>query len=132
MTSLSSLQVGDNGVISFGSPFRFYQTSLFPTSNQAINNSFVVAPYWADVDNRRAGQIRYQVLEATDKDANATVEKVNEFVSQAVNETFSSLWMLVAEWRDVHLYPHRETDESNPQFASLNQVSKHGYRSVCC
>ena len=93
-------------MISFSAPFLFNQPLLFPTFNPSIGNSFVVAPFWANVDNRRAGQIRYQVLTATNLAANDTIEEVSRFISQEVNESFSGLWMLVAEWRDVHPYPH--------------------------
>ena len=109
-------------MISFGSPFTFYQPSQFPTSNSTINSSYVVAPYWSDVDNRKAGQIRYQVFEATNRDSNASISRVNGFISQAVNETFNGLWMLVAEWRDVHPYPHAATNETDPEFPYVNQV----------
>ena len=118
-----SLKVGDNGVISFGSPFFFYEPSLFPTYNVFIRNSFVVAPFWADVDNRRAGQIRYQVLSATNLAANGTIEHVSRFISHEINESFSGLWMLVAEWRDVHPYPHGIIGESNFLFSFANLVS---------
>ena len=79
----------------------------------------MVAPFWADVDNRRAGQIRYQVLNATNLAANHTIEKVSKFVSQNVNESFSGLWMLVAEWRDVHPYPHGEVNRFPNSFTNL-------------
>ena len=56
------IQVGDNGVISFGKPFLFYQPQQFPTINANIRNSFVVAPFWADVDNRKSGKITVSSL----------------------------------------------------------------------
>ena len=114
-------------MISFGAQFSFYQSSRFPTSNFAINNNYVVAPYWSDVDNRKAGQIRYLVLEAVNQNNNASIAKVNEFISQAVNETFNGLWMLVAEWRDVHPYPHGTINETDPDFSYVNQVCKDNY-----
>ena len=48
---------------------------------------------------------------------------MNNFVSQAVNESFSGLWILVAEWRDVHPYPHGSIDESDSRFTFANMVS---------
>ena len=83
----------------------------------------MVAPFWADVDNRRAGQIRYQVLSATNLAANGTIEGVSRFISHAINESFSGLWMLLAEWRDVHPYPHGSIGESNFLFSFANLVS---------
>ena len=64
----------------------------------------MVAPFWSDVDNRIEGSIQYQVFNAvTDND---TISEVSSYISQAVNSSFNGLWMLVAEWRDVHPYPH--------------------------
>ena len=115
------LQVGDNGVISFGSPFLFHRPSLFPTNIETIRHRFVVAPFWADVDSRRSGLIRYQVLDAT-KHSNATINEVSSYISQTVNESFSGLWMLVAEWQNVHPYPHGTVES-----AYTNKVSGFEY-----
>ena len=118
-------------MISFGSPFFFDRPSLFPTFNIFIRNSFVVAPFWADVDNRRAGQIRYQVLTTTNLAANDTIEEVSRFISQEVNESFSGLWMLVAEWRDVHPYPHGDITNFQPSFTSLVSIGVYVCLCVC-
>ena len=41
---------------------------------------------------------------------NSTISEVSSFISQATNSSFSGVWMLVAEWRDVHPYPHGSRD----------------------
>ena len=110
-------------MISFDSPFHFFTPSRFPHFYRSTRESFVVAPFWADVDSRRTGQIRYQVLTATNQNANATIEQVNRFISQVVNESFSGLWLLVAEWRDVHPYPHGSFGESSFLTSYTNLVS---------
>ena len=69
-----------------------------------IRNSSVVAPFWSDVDTRIEGCIQYQVFDPVSD--NATISEVSSYVSQATNRSFSGVWMLVAEWRDVHPFPH--------------------------
>ena len=52
---VSLLQVSDNGIISLGRSFFFWQPSPFPTQNIFIQVANVFAAYWADVDNRVEG-----------------------------------------------------------------------------
>ena len=115
-------QIGSNGLISFAKPFNSYSPSLFPTSRAFVSNGYVVAPFWADVDTRRNGMIRYQVFDATNSNDNATITIVNDYVSQAVNDSFTGLWMMVAEWRDVHPFPHGSTNEADRQLSFSHQV----------
>ena len=117
------MQVGDNGVISFGKPFLFYQPQQFPSINANIRNSFVAAPFWADVDNRKSGKITYQVYDAINQNAIPMINNVSQYVSEVVNENFAGLWMLLVEWRDVHPFPHGEIDETNAHFSFANKVS---------
>ena len=64
----------------------------------------MVAPFWSSVDNTIEGTIQYQVFDAvTDEDA---LSEVSSYISQAVNSSFNGVWMLVAEWRDMHPFPH--------------------------
>ena len=109
-------------MISFSSPFLFDRPSLFPTHFNAIRRRYVVAPYWADVDNRRSGRIRYQVLDATKVYSNTSIDEVSDYISQTVNESFRGLWMLVAEWQNVHPFPHKII-----QSAFTNKVSTVDY-----
>lgn len=63
-----------------------------------------MAPFWADVDTRIEGSVQYQTFDPVND--NATISEVSDYISQATNSSFSGVWMLVAEWRDVHPYPH--------------------------
>ncbi len=48
--------MNDNGVISLGSRFHFWQPELFGSNpNSEIQGTNVFAPYWADVDIRFKG-----------------------------------------------------------------------------
>ena len=66
--------------------------------------------------------IRYQVFDATNSNDNTTITIVNDYVSQAVNDSFTGLWMMVAEWRDVHPFPHGSTNEADRQLSFSHQV----------
>ena len=118
------LQVGSNGLLSFRSRINPFTPSLFPTTN-FVRNGFVVAPFWSDVDARIAGCIQYQVFDPVSD--NATISEVSSYISQATNKSFSGVWMLVAEWRDVHPYPHGSRNPfqlDTNQEAIVNSVSK--------
>lgn len=45
-TSFCTIQVNNNGVISFGAPVTAYTPNPFPLSGSSV----LIAPYWADVD----------------------------------------------------------------------------------
>ena len=49
-------QINENGVISFGSPFNVHTPSSLPLNG----TDEIIAPYWADVDTRRTGNIYYR------------------------------------------------------------------------
>ena len=77
---------------------------------------FVAAPYWADIDNRVAGEIWYETHASgqNSTESNQLLEKVSQFIRTQQNETtFSGSWMLVATW-----------NESFPfSFANISEVS---------
>jgi hypothetical protein len=53
---LSSLYININGNVSFNEPYWEYSSTGFP-----INDFKMVAPFWADVDLRGAGEIWYKI-----------------------------------------------------------------------
>lgn len=52
----NALYINNNGNVSFGSAWGTFSSSAFPSANYAM-----VAPFWADVDTRGAGQVWYKV-----------------------------------------------------------------------
>ena len=98
-----TLQVGTNGIVSFGKPFYFWWPHYFPGYFWVRQRS-VVAPFWADVDIRKDGMVWYRVY----TDENDIVLKmasrdVQMFVKDF--ETFEARWVLVATWDKVPNYP---------------------------
>lgn len=45
------------------------------------------APFWSDVDNRKAGQIRYQVYDAINEDARPALKHVSMHISEVLADT---------------------------------------------
>ena len=50
-----TFQVGDNGIISLNTSYNLYTPRLLP-----LNHAGFIAPYWADVDISRTGEIYYR------------------------------------------------------------------------
>ena len=83
-----------------------------------------MAPFWSDVDIRRDGRVCYTVHEkARGSASNALLRQVSAFIvsqSGVGGETFNGIWMLVAQWEDVHMYPYTYA-ASYPQYYSKRQ-----------
>ena len=101
---------------------------MFPTDNQAIRNSLVVAPFWADTDIRRQGDIRYILIEAGRSNGEAEMALLN-FVSTLIAAkqsdsagNFSATSMLVAQWMNVPPYPHGGAGLTPDEEEFVNQV----------
>ena len=76
------------------------------------------AAYWADVDNRVEGTVRYQVFttsetaSANNRRKKATEEGnqldiISEYIRESQNTDFIGKWALLVEWSDVHPYDHQ-------------------------
>ncbi|XP_003384557.1 PREDICTED: mucin-like protein [Amphimedon queenslandica] len=98
----SKAYVGTNGIISFDEPFLYWYPSPFPTRWGSVKRRYVVAPYWSDNDIRDEGDVCYEVH---NEDSNL-MRSISEFISYKSGSAFRGNWMLLAEWSDVHPYPH--------------------------
>ena len=94
-------------MISFSRPFYYYYPSPFPGFFY-LRRFYVVAPYWADHDIRRDGNVSYEIFERSQNDS--LFIRVNEFLQLKTNSNFSGSFMIMAEWRGVHPYPHGSGD----------------------
>ena len=67
-----------------------------------------MAPYWDDVDIRIAGNISYEVhsRRSNSLESNRLLDYVSAFVANSTGQSFQGTWMLVAEWKEVHPWPH--------------------------
>ena len=92
-------------MISFSEPIYALITAPFP---DGAPGAYVVAPYWDDVDLRRAGNISYEVHSRSGNNpgSNQLLDEVSGFVENSTGQSFQGSWMLVAEWENVHPWPH--------------------------
>lgn len=105
------MQIGDNGVISFGTPFFLFIPEAFPGSI----NIDVVAPYWSDNDIRREGSVKYEVLQAGNSlREDMLLATVSDFITETLGNmtTFKGSYMILAEWNNVHSFPHGSSSSS--------------------
>ena len=68
----------------------------------------VVAPYWSDNDITREGSVIYEVFQSESSAfEDMTLATVNNFIKEFDSSTsFQGTYMILAEWRDVHPFPH--------------------------
>lgn len=93
---LSSLQVNNNGVVSFGNPVSQFTPDPFPL----MDGRAFVAPFWADVDNRIAGEVYYRQSQDQGLLRRVTAD-VNAYFP---HEKFTATWAFVATWDQVAFY----------------------------
>ncbi|XP_054978677.1 sushi, nidogen and EGF-like domain-containing protein 1 [Sorex araneus] len=93
----SGLYVNNNGVISFLKEVSQFTPAAFPIAKDRC----VVAAFWADVDNRRAGDVFYR----EDTDAR-TLRRASDDVQRYFPELpgFSATWAFVATWYRVTFF----------------------------
>lgn len=91
------LQVNNNGIISFLKEVSQFTPVAFPISKDRR----VVAAFWADVDNRRAGDVYYR--ESKDQ---ALLERATKDIGQYFPEfpEFSAQWVFIATWYRVTFF----------------------------
>ena len=94
------VQVNDNGVISFDDPYNVRTPLSLPLSE----SDQIIAPYWADVDTRGAGEIFYRQSSDPSLLARANREIQAAFPASR-NATIRNLF--IATWVDVGYYSRR-------------------------
>ncbi|XP_034638093.1 sushi, nidogen and EGF-like domain-containing protein 1 isoform X2 [Trachemys scripta elegans] len=102
----TGLYVNNNGIISFLKEVSQFTPVAFPISKDRR----VVAAFWADVDNRRAGEVYYR--ESKD---HTILERATKDIGQYFPEflEFSAVWVFVATW-------HRVTFFGGSSFSPVN------------
>ncbi|KAJ0065223.1 hypothetical protein NL108_006584, partial [Boleophthalmus pectinirostris] len=89
--------VNNNGLVSFLREVSQFTPVAFPISGDRR----VVAPFWADVDNRRAGKVFYR--ESLESDIlNRGSNDVRTYFSEFPN--FNASWILISTWYRVTFF----------------------------
>ncbi|KAJ3599858.1 hypothetical protein NHX12_033812 [Muraenolepis orangiensis] len=93
----TGLYVNNNGLVSFLREVSQFTPVAFPIAGDRR----AVAPFWADVDNRRAGEVFYR--ESRDR---VTLGRATADVRTYYSEfpRFSATWVLVATWHRVTFF----------------------------
>ena len=95
-------------MISFSRPFYYWYPSPFP-GYYYLRRFYVVAPYWADHDIRRDGNVFYETFErGRSQNDDSILTRVTNYLrsTNMTSPDFSGTFMILAEWDDVHPYPH--------------------------
>ncbi len=122
------LQVNENGAFSFTDPWMFSHPNRFPTTFIPTRQGHVLSPFWSDIDIRRAGTVRYVAIT---RDSSGIGDMIMEQATAYVNERFISEddssyqpnWILVAQWDEVHPYPHGADNKEGINEEYLESVS---------
>ena len=98
-----SVQINDNGVISFNNTYNVRTPLPLPLNG----TQQIIAPYWADVDTSGTGEVYYR--QSTDPSllARATRELQEAFPSSKISMITN---LLIATWVDVGYY-YQKTDK---------------------
>lgn len=119
-----------NGIISFDRPFSLGSPENFPSMDGDVYFSYLVAPYWSNIDTRRAGRVRYEYYNRGDSEiSDRQIARVTDFLQVEQNVTIVGEWMLLVSWESVHPYPHGVSaalDRENPYLESVRIAV------VCC
>lgn len=112
-----------NGIISFDREFALNSPENFPSLDGDVYFGYLVAPYWSNIDTRRAGTVRYETYRRGDSEASdKQMGVVTDFLSDEENIDLVGEWMLLASWENVHPYPHGDSAELarlNPYLESV-------------
>ncbi len=88
--------------------------------------SYLVAPYWSDIDTRRAGRVRYETYSRGDSEASdGQISTVEDFLAAEESVTMVGEWMMLVSWEDVHPYPHGTSAELERENPYLDSVRMH-------
>ena len=91
------LQIHSIGLISFDRHTFITPVpqSLFPISSN------VIAPYWAGIDLRNKGIVRYATVTRSHPTLSCLLDRTNDLIEVLQNVEFNATWVLVARWIDV-------------------------------
>ena len=96
----------------------------FPSSDVAVHYSYLVAPYWSDIDTRLDGQVNYEVhIAGESSTSDEYLGRVSSLINSESDTYFNGSWMVVATWDGVHPFPHGNSAEQDRVDPYLQSVS---------
>ena len=125
MLVLWKTQVGTNGIFSFGVDFRQDLPTQFPSNNVVVYYSYLIAPFWSNIDTRLDGQVNYEVYVAGESSLSDNyLGQVSSLINSEQDPSFVGNWMVVATWDGVHPFPHGDSIEQDREDPYLQSVCK--------
>uniref|UniRef100_A0A3Q2FHK9 Sushi, nidogen and EGF-like domain-containing protein 1 n=1 Tax=Cyprinodon variegatus TaxID=28743 RepID=A0A3Q2FHK9_CYPVA len=117
-----------NGHLTFEAPWSSYSPEKFPMDE----GRDIIAPFWADLDNRKSGNI-YYVQYTNGSILQQVTQDINVYFPEL---TFNASWIFIATWHKIPyiLMPETQTtfqavlaSNGNYSFVILNYGSLAGY-----
>ena len=111
-----------NGLFSFGEIFIENSPALFPTEEVSTYFTYVVAPFWSDIDTRLDGRVQYKTYSSANSEEAQEILRVADFINVESGYIDNANWMLVATWNGVHPFPHGNSAEQDRLDPYLQRV----------
>ncbi|XP_038143525.1 uncharacterized protein LOC119785151 [Cyprinodon tularosa] len=102
--SYSQIYVNNNGHLTFEAPWSRYIPLQFPMDQSRD----IIAPYWADIDNRESGNI-YYVQHTTGSILQQVTQDINLYFPEL---NFHANWIFITTWHKVPYYSMPETEST--------------------
>ena len=100
MLARTHIQVGTNGLITFGRSFGGSTPEVFPSTNADVFWRYIVAPFWADFDSISNGAVSYAIY--TNENSSSLLNDVSQLIQSETNDgDFVGSWMLVGYWENL-------------------------------
>ena len=109
----NTLQVNNNGDLTFNAPYSGYNPQPFPISGNPM-----IAPFFADVDTRGTGKVWYRVT----NDSTLLAKAVTDTRPSLAGQNFAPMWLFIATWDHVGYY-NNHTDKVNMPQAHMHKYS---------
>ena len=123
----TTMQVNENGVISFNDPWPFSIPDRFPTNFFFTRTGLAIAVFWSDNDIRRQGAVRFSAFSSTEAFNNQEqmrwLNEVNSYIrTEEEDADFIGEWILTAVWDQVPPSPHGDDDRRGYTDEQLEKV----------
>lgn len=79
-----------------------FPPEFFPSAVPEIYWSYILAPFWADLDTTENGSVSWELH--TIEQSPQLLDQVNVFLQTIEGVNFTGTWMLVAFWEDLDIY----------------------------
>ena len=108
------MQVGINGIISFGDIYSSDQNKEF---TRFLTGNYLVAPFWDDINTENGGTISYETFES-----GYYLEQVSAYIQRQRQNAFHGTWMMNVYYKEVAPYSESGGDSRRVSFMLYNYL----------